>query len=543
MVSCFKDKFPVVTPPDDIAGDSATTAPGYENVQRKVLIIGMGGCRGETLQNADIPNIKALFPHSIYSFDALTEAPTLGAPGWSSLLTGVWGNKHGVKDNSYASENFTRYPVIFKYLKQINGQLKIISVSSSNAINDKLMMNADVKISTNGNDILTKDSAVARLKDDNPDVMFVNFEDANEAGKAFGYDSSVPQYMKALTSVDGYVAEVMKAMDQRSQIAKEDWLVIITTDHGGTLNGHGGDSYSEKNIFTVFYNKMFNAREVIPPSSTLKSIYFPNIDQYAYIKDTTHSGFLDFDSYPGFTVQLNVKCGDHLTAYDSFLGNKNWFSGMNPGWVMAVEGQGWKLNVGDGSHRADANSNAPPLNDSKWHKIAITVDKKGGVVNLYQDDTLYNTTSIVTITSWNNNSDIKLNSGDDITGTLSKAYGNSPFNVANIHIWDTVLTVDDMREYSACDTTARPNDPFENNIVGWWKAIDGNGAKLKDYGPHQVDMQLNGTPLWVQQQIDFCNTPLPPSVPTIVDIAPAVLKWMHISTDPGWGLDGKSWLP
>lgn len=530
-------------PPEDVAGDSAITAPSDEIVQRKVLIIGIGGCRGETMQSADIPNIKALLPHSVYSFDALTEAPTSDAPGWSSMLTGVWVDKHGVKDNSFVGSNFTRYPVIFKYLKEINPQMKIISVSSSNIINDKLMMNADVRISSNGNDILTKDSAVARLTNNNPDVMFINFEDADQAGKTFGYDSSIPQYMEALTKIDGYVAEVLKAMNQRSQIAKEDWLVIISTDHGGGLNGHGGDSYDEKNIFTAFYNKRFESKEVIPPASTLKSIYFSNIDQYAYIEDTMHPGFLDFDSYSGFTIQLNVKCGDHLTAYDSFLGNKNWFSGYNPGWVMAVEGQGWKLNVGDGNNRADANSNAPPLNDNKWHKIAISVNKKEGNVNLYQDDSLYNTTSISTITSWNNNSDIKLNSGDDITGTLSQAYGNSPFNVANIRIWDTVLTVDDMKKYPACDTSARYNDPFENHVVGWWKAIDGSRAKLKDYGPYQVDMQLTGTPLWVQQQIDFCNTPLPPSVPTIVDIAPAVLQWLHISTDPGWGLEGRSWLP
>ena len=40
-------------------------------------------------------------------------------------------------------------------------------------------------------------------------------------------------------------------MRARPQFKAEDWLILITTDHGGKGNGHGGDSDNERNIWLI----------------------------------------------------------------------------------------------------------------------------------------------------------------------------------------------------------------------------------------------------------------------------------------------------
>ena len=54
---------------------------------KKLLIIGIDGCRGDALMGANTPNVHALLPNSVYSLDALTEAPTWSGNGWSTMLS------------------------------------------------------------------------------------------------------------------------------------------------------------------------------------------------------------------------------------------------------------------------------------------------------------------------------------------------------------------------------------------------------------------------------------------------------------------------
>jgi hypothetical protein len=548
LVACFKTKFPLVGPPDDIAGDSITTPPDMKQLHRKVLIIGIGGCRGDAMKKADAPNIQGLLPHAIYSFDALTKAPTEDAPGWASLLTGVWSNKHGINDNSFSGNNTIQYPMFYRFLKIFNPQLRTVSICSWNSVNDELVSHADVAISTNLNDIAAKDSAIAHLKNDDPDVMFLDLEGVSLAGRQYGFDTTVAQYMQAITTIDGYVGEIIQSLGSRSNIANEDWLIVLSSDHGGTMSGYGGDTYPELNVFTIFYNKEFQSTALVPSDFTLQTANMQNYGQYAFVKDPSDDNFLDFNHYTKFTAQVDIKSA-HLEGDDPILTNKDFSSGANPGWLMTVNGQGWKFNIG-GTRRLDVVASAPVLSDNKWHNIAITVDKERGIVSLYQDDTLRNTDNIAGITTWNTNtgSDIKLTSGDDITGKHKywqdpTGTMNSVFTIANIRIWDTVIAESDMAKYtSSCNTDISSDNPYKNNLVAWWKGTDGNGSSFKDYGPYNIDMQLANNPPWVQQQIDLCNNPIPPSVPTAVDIVPVILRWLNVSIDPGWHLDGISWI-
>ena len=71
----------------------------------KVLVIGLDGARYDKLLSADTPNIKALLNRGFGARSALYGsgmAQTSSGPGWSTILTGVWPDKHKVKDNSFS---------------------------------------------------------------------------------------------------------------------------------------------------------------------------------------------------------------------------------------------------------------------------------------------------------------------------------------------------------------------------------------------------------------------------------------------------------
>ena len=67
----------------------------------------------------------------------------------------------------------------------------------------------------------------------------------------YDYVPESPNYLKAVEKADGQVGQMIQAVKDRSGYEKEDWLIIITTDHGGSDFGHGKDIPEHRNIFFI----------------------------------------------------------------------------------------------------------------------------------------------------------------------------------------------------------------------------------------------------------------------------------------------------
>ena len=87
--------------------------------RKKVLLIGIDGCRPDALQAAHTPNLDSLIVGGAVSFVAQTGEHTISGPGWASMLTGVGIGKHGVVDNSFADPHFDTYPHFFYRLNEV----------------------------------------------------------------------------------------------------------------------------------------------------------------------------------------------------------------------------------------------------------------------------------------------------------------------------------------------------------------------------------------------------------------------------------------
>lgn len=247
---------------------SQAAGPGNTNDfgGRRVLFVGIDGVRPDALQVASTPNMDALAANGVITYNAFaggvlgtaTQQVTYSGPGWSSLLTGVWTNKHGVTNNSFTGQNFQNYPHFFRRVKEEVPTAFVSSIVHWSPIDTSIVEGsklagveyADYR-NIQGSDAGVASTAVTQLGLTDPDVMFLHFDDVDHAGHAYGYSTTVPQYVAAIEQVDTHIGTVLAALQSRAQYAQEDWLIIVSTDHGGTGTGHGGQSTAERTIFML----------------------------------------------------------------------------------------------------------------------------------------------------------------------------------------------------------------------------------------------------------------------------------------------------
>jgi predicted AlkP superfamily pyrophosphatase or phosphodiesterase len=216
-----------------------------------LLIIGIDGCRPDALLVAKTPYINGLAKNGASSFKAQDGLPTVSGPNWSSALTGVWGEKHHVWGNYFPIPyRLNQFPVFFHYLKLAQPNAVTASIVQWAPINDHIMTNADI-MSTLKPDDKVAAAAVLILRNKSLRALFVHFEDVDICGHTFRFSPDSPQYIKTIETIDGYVGQIIRAMHARKNYDQENWLVIVTTDHGGHSTGHGQDVPEDRTIFII----------------------------------------------------------------------------------------------------------------------------------------------------------------------------------------------------------------------------------------------------------------------------------------------------
>ena len=506
--------------------------------QQKVMIIGIDGCRQDALQAAFTPNIDDLIAEATYSYDALNEPPTWSGVGWSGMLTGVWRNKHGVIDNSFSGSNFTTYPHFMKHVEDFDSSLYTASICHWSPINTQIVGSLPLNLISNpSSDSLVGVEAINILSTADPDVIFLHFDDVDHAGHLDGFSPAVPSYISAIETVDRHVGYVMTALKARANFANENWLIIGSTDHGGTGNSHGGSSLLERNIF------FFSSIPGQAASQISKSLIISNSNCMQDSMGLRMTGNTDYASVPNnslfqfgasqdFTIELRMKTSGWL-GDPSFIGNKDWISGFNTGFIISAPGNAqstWKVNIGDGSNRADITGSS--IDDNLWHHLAASFDRNG-LLQLYKDGLPDGNVSISSVGNIDNS--LALGIGQD--GTLNYGSGMNGI-ISEVRIWKTIV---DSANLAAWQCIPLNNThPDYSNLVGYWKINEGSGIALTDSSLNTLHATYNGSSLdWelvntLDTSYDYSNTP------RIIDVAVTSLSHLCIPIDPAWNLDGNA---
>lgn len=232
----------------------------------KVLVIGIDGVVLDRIKAADAPNLKGLMAQGLTARSTLYASPmaaTSSGPGWSTIATGVWPDKHGVKDNSFTGKNYAAYPDFLTRIENTRPALNTYAaadwepITSTDAGGPIFSAKVDKRLSLKGDrdgygseDPKIATAASAELRDQNPDAAFVYFGQVDGAGHSYGAASQ--QYLDAIGRVDALVGQVLTAVQNRPSYAQENWKVLVTTDHGHTdAGGHGGSTIQERGTFVI----------------------------------------------------------------------------------------------------------------------------------------------------------------------------------------------------------------------------------------------------------------------------------------------------
>lgn len=260
---------------------------GYS--QKKALIIIVDGIPADVIEKVETPTLDELAKAGAYGRafvggekNSYTQSPTISAPGYAHVITGVWSYKHNVWDNDIAAPNYA-YPTIFRLLKMSKPQAKaaIFSTWTDNRTKlvgeglpqtgnfkfdfvvdgfelDTVKFPAQDSLRISKIDNLVADEASDIIRKQGPDLSWVYLEFTDDMGHRYG-DS--PRFYSAVQHADAQIGKIWESVKYREKQFHEDWMVVVTTDHGRTADtgkGHGGQSDRERTTWIVTNVKNLN---------------------------------------------------------------------------------------------------------------------------------------------------------------------------------------------------------------------------------------------------------------------------------------------
>lgn len=227
---------------------------------KKVLILGFDGFRRDGLNNiANSKNSAIKFVMKsgglYHSFaGGISDFPqaTSTSPGWASIITGGWYDYHGVIDNGIQKNDV---PTLFENVASLGYSTTFISswkehfeTVYTQDIEKASLLNISSQYILTKDDDDSKKQAIEAIQQGSELIMAIA-EYTDHVGHDSGYGNHNPLYQEACQQADAWGKEIINAVINRDDYLKEEWLMIITTDHGGIDLHHGGQSDEEKNTW------------------------------------------------------------------------------------------------------------------------------------------------------------------------------------------------------------------------------------------------------------------------------------------------------
>lgn len=324
--------------PEEIAAGLQQVNGMKQTVKRYVLWVNIDGASGslvkQEVENGTMPTLKSMLSNSKYMWSGIADDHSIDngkkpqgrteedPVTWTSMLTGVNSNLHRVNSYSYTPEfdvdnnKASYFPNIVQYLSQKDPSAQMSCVSPWEHLN-KYLSGMHSIVTTSGDDE-TLSTLVKQLTDNNYRLTITSFRGVQDAGKAGGFTLSNADYVNSLKKVDESLKQLLATINARPNLYYEDWMVCVTSDHGGTADGeYGSGSDSERDIFGVFYYPHYTALEM--KGSTFEAVRLP-YGQQAMANDKARNYVMATD-YP-LAVELVMR--NNANASGSYDNGGSW---------------------------------------------------------------------------------------------------------------------------------------------------------------------------------------------------------------------------
>lgn len=258
----------------------------------KAIFIIVDGIPADVLETTATPNFDDISRVGGYSRSWVggeaggeSESPTVSAVGYNSLITGTWSNKHNVYDNDVNEPDYN-YWDIFRIAKTHDESLHtaIFSTWTDNRtklVGDGLPEAGGAKLDYRFDgfeldterfphdpdrdyirniDAMVTSETARYVREVGPDLSWVYLEYTDDIGHRYG---DGPEMTAAVELMDRQMGEIWQAVRERQESADENWLLVITTDHGRdaeTGRHHGGQTERERTTWIVTNSDRLNDR-------------------------------------------------------------------------------------------------------------------------------------------------------------------------------------------------------------------------------------------------------------------------------------------
>lgn len=219
-----------------------------------------------------------------------SETPTISAPGYMNMITGVWAHKHNVWGNSVKDPNYN-YWNIFRVVEEMNPEKTTAIFSTWQDNRTKLIGEGrpeaggimldysfdgfeldtvrfphkiDRKFIFDIDELVSKEAA-RFIEQEAPDLSWVYLEFTDDVGHMYG---DGPEMDEAVKKADIQIGRIWESVKKRERMG-EDWMMVVTTDHGRSprWNGrnHGGQTDRERTTWICINQENVNKSFVQNP--------------------------------------------------------------------------------------------------------------------------------------------------------------------------------------------------------------------------------------------------------------------------------------
>ena len=228
----------------------------------KVLLVSIDGMRADAIK--EMPQVKKMMKESSYTFCEKTVFPSVTLPCHISMFHSVEPNRHGTTTNVYAPQvrpvtglverllNYDKKSAFFYTWEQLR------DIASPGTLDCSYFVAG--KTNKDGYRVATEkifEDALKYLKNTDTDFIFLYLGEPDDVGHRYGWMSD--KYMDSL-------ARCWDMVEKVQEVLSDDFVIIVTADHGGHDRIHGTEEATDMII------PLFIKGKNIPKNKELKDV-------------------------------------------------------------------------------------------------------------------------------------------------------------------------------------------------------------------------------------------------------------------------------
>ena len=227
-----------------LAGFASTAA----DRRPMALLVMFDGLRADALEAADLPAVESLRTgtwaadyHGAWTLAGqnVPDARPSSAANHTAIFTAVNAAKSGVYDNGQTKNgHYDAWPTwLTRVTQAVPGTKGLFIFSWSEGKQYPCTENVSFIHDSDANNGRRLAEILARP--DAPDAIQYFIDLPDHGGHAQGFYPFARDYLQAIHTADADLGRALAAIKNRPTFKDEDWLILVTSDHGGYLRTHG----------------------------------------------------------------------------------------------------------------------------------------------------------------------------------------------------------------------------------------------------------------------------------------------------------------